>query len=303
MDQLHAMNALVRVIEAGSFSAAARQLGLGQPALSKTIKQLEERLRVRLLIRSTHGLTPTDAGLRFYERARLAIQEVEEAELEARGAGEGLSGRLRVSAATTFARLMILPRLKAFLVRHPALDIDVILDDRNIDLVSEGIDIALRMGTLADSTAVARKLASGRRSVIATPSYLANAGTPRVPTDLVHHEGVVYSQLGNTWAFRRDDAEVSVTMRGRLHVSAAEGIRAAVLADLGLAVASDWMFGPELENGAVHRVLPEWNLPRIDLWAVHPTGRLATAKARAFAAFVEELLGSGHSAQSAAPQS
>src|SRR5271156_3910781 len=115
MDRLHAMIALVRVVETGSFSAAARQLSVGQPGLSKTIKQLEERLRVRLLIRSTHGLTPTDAGLRFYERARLAIQEVEEAELEARGAGEGLSGRLRVSAATTFARLMILPRLKEFL--------------------------------------------------------------------------------------------------------------------------------------------------------------------------------------------
>jgi DNA-binding transcriptional LysR family regulator len=301
MDRLHAMIALVRVVETGSFSAAARQLGVGQPALSKTIKQLEERLRVRLLIRSTHGLTPTDAGLRFYERARLAIQEVEEAELEARGAGEGLSGRLRVSAATTFARLTILPRLKVFLARHPSLDIDVVLDDRNIDLVAEGIDIALRMGTLADSTAVARRLATGRRSVVATPSYLAQAGTPLVPTDLVHHQGLVYSQLGDSWTFRRDGAEVSVTVHGRLRVSAAEGIRAAVLADMGLAVASDWMFGPELASGAVLRVLAGWELPGIELWAVHPTGRLATARARAFAAFVEELLQpTTHSAESEA---
>src|ERR1700743_2266602 len=147
MSRLQAMTAFVRVVETGSFSAAARQLGVGQPAVSKTIAQLEERLQVRLLVRSTHTLAPTDAGLRFYERARDAIQEVDEAELEARGAGAGLSGRLRISAATTFARLMIVPHLPEFLARHPSLNIDVILDDRIIDVVSEGIDIALRMGT------------------------------------------------------------------------------------------------------------------------------------------------------------
>jgi DNA-binding transcriptional LysR family regulator len=290
MDRLQAMAAFVRVVETGSFSGAARQLGVGQPAVSKTIAQLEERLQVRLLVRSTHALAPTDAGLRFYERARLAIQEVDEAELEARGASASLSGRLRVSAATTFARLMIIPRLPEFLMRHPSLDIDVILDDRFIDLVSEGIDIALRLGTLADSIAVARKIASGRRSVIATPAYLARAGTPKTPADLAHHHAVVYSQLGDTWTFRQGDTEVSVAVRGRLRVSAAEGARAAVLADMGLAVVSDWMFAPELASGAVQRVLPEWSLRPIDLWAVFPTGRLASAKARAFADFVEGAL-------------
>src|SRR6201999_2739755 len=219
MDRLQAMTAFVRVVETGSFSGAARQLGVGQPAVSKTIAQLEERLQVRLLTRSTHALTPTDAGLRFYERACVALREVDEAELEARGAGAGLSGRLRVSAATTFARLLIVPRLPEFLSRHPALDIDVILDDRVIDLVSEGIDIALRLGTLSDSTAVARKIASGRRSVVATPAYLARAGTPKVPADLAHHHAVVYSQLGDTWIFQRGDTEISVAVRGRLRVS------------------------------------------------------------------------------------
>ena len=288
MDRLQAMIAFVRVVEAGSFSGAARQLGVRQPAVSKTIAQLEERLQVRLLVRSTHALAPTDAGLRFYERARHAIQEVDEAELEARGVGAGLSGRLRVSAATTFARLMIVPHLSAFLTRHPSLDIDVILDDRVIDLVSEGIDIALRLGVLADSAAVARKIATGGRSVVATPAYLSRAGMPKVPADLADHHAVVYSQLDDNWTFRQGATEVSVTMRGRLRVSAAEGTRAAVLADMGLAVASDWMFAPELASGAVRRVLPEWTLPPIDLWAVFPTGRLASANARAFADFVED---------------
>lgn len=291
MDRLQAMTTFVRVVETGSFSGAARQLRLGQPAVSKTVAQLEDWLHVRLLIRSSHALTPTDAGLRFYERARLAIQEVEEAELEARGAGASLTGRLRVSAATTFTRLMIIPRLPEFLARHPSLDIDLLLDDRVIDLVSEGIDVALRLGSLADSAAVARKLGSGARSVVATPAYLARTDAPKVPNDLVHHHAVVYSQLGDTWTFRKDKNETSVAIRGRLRLSAAEGIRAAVLADMGLAVTSDWMFMPELATGTVRRVLPEWALPPLDLWAVYPSGRLASAKARAFTEFIENILG------------
>lgn len=290
MDRLQAMQVFVTVVEAGSFSAAARQIGVGQPAISKSIAQLEDRLQVRLLIRSTHSLAPTDAGMRFYERARSAIREAEEAELDARGAGAGLSGRLRVSAATTFARLLIVPRLPEFLARHPDVEIDVLLDDRVIDLVSEGIDLALRMGELTDSAAIARRIARGRRSVIATPAYLARAGTPQAPADLAMHEAIVYSQLGASWTFRRNGTEASVGVRGRVRLSAAEGIRAAVLADMGLTVNSDWMFAPELDSGAVRRVLEDWELPPVDLWAVFPTGRLASAKARAFADHVESII-------------
>ena len=290
MDRLQAMTAFVRVVETGSFSQAARQLGVGQPAISKTVAQLEERLQVRLLIRSTHGLSPTDAGMRFYERAKAAIHEADEAELEAKGAGSGLSGRLRVCAATTFARLMIIPRLPKFLEEHPELEVDVVLDDRVIDLVSEGIDVALRMGELADSSAVARRLAAGRRSVVATPAYLEKHGTPNVPADLSLHQAVVYTQLGKTWTFNKDGTEASVAVSGRAQFTAAEGIRAAVMANMGLAVTSDWMFWPELQRGEVRRVLEDWALPDVDLWAVFPTGRLASAKARAFADFVQAVL-------------
>lgn len=291
MDRFQAMAAFVRVVETGSFSEAARQIGVGQPAISKTIAQLEDRLQVRLLVRSTHGLTPTDAGLRFYERAKTAIQEADEAELEARGAGASLTGQLRVSAATTFARLLVVPRLPEFLTQHPDLEIDIVLDDRVIDLVSEGVDVSLRMGQLSDSSAVARRLARGRRSVIATPAYLEQAGVPAVPAELATHEAIVYSQLENNWIFRKDGTEASVAIRGRIRVSAAEGVRAAVLANIGLTVNSDWMFAPELESGAVVRVLKDWELPPVDLWAVFPTGRLASAKARAFVDFVETAIG------------
>ncbi len=295
MDRLLAMATFVRVVEAGSFSGAARVLKVGQPAVSKTVAQLEQKLNVKLLLRSTHGLTPTEAGLRFYERARVVVQEADEAELAARGAGAGLSGRLRVSAAPTFARLYIIPYLPRFLALHPTLEIDVILDDRTIDLIAEGIDISLRMGALADSGIVARKLASSRRSVLATSEYLKRAGVPLVPADLANHETVVFSQMSNVWNFSKDGTEVSVLVRGRARFSAAEGIRAAVLADMGLTIASDWMFAPEMSSGRVSRLLENWSLPDIDLWAVFPTGRLATAKARAFAEFVEGIMNSEES--------
>lgn len=287
MDRLQAMSTYVQVVQTGSFSAAARVLRLGQPAVSKTIAQLEQHLQVRLLMRSTQGLTPTEAGLRFYEHAQVVLQEVEEAELAARGAGANLSGRLRVSAATTFARLHVIPALPRFLEAHPELEIDVVLDDRPIDLIGEGIDVSLRMGRLADTGLVARRLARTRRLVIASPAYLARVGRPKTPADLAAHQTLVFSQQDSTWEFQRAGRSVSVSVRGRARFSAAEGIRTAVLADMGLTIASEWMFTPELADGRVQAVLSDWSLPDIDLWAVFPSGRMATAKARAFAEFVE----------------
>ncbi|SDG31632.1 LysR family transcriptional regulator [Dyella sp. 333MFSha] len=293
MDRFQAMTAFVRVVDTGSFSAAARLLHVGQPAVSKTVAQLEDRLGVRLLNRSTHGLSPTEAGLRFYERATASLQEADEAELAARDASLGLSGRLRVSAATTFARLHVVPHLPRFLADHPELQVDMILDDRVIDLVAEGVDLSLRMGTLNDSGAVAQKLATGGRSLLATPAYLKRAGEPKRPADLADYQVIAGSQFVGAWAFTRDGTEVSVQVSGRARFSAAEGIRAAVLAGMGLTVASDWMFADEIASGTVKRVLTDWTLPSIDLWAVYPSGRLASAKARQFASFVQGAL-AGH---------
>jgi DNA-binding transcriptional LysR family regulator len=296
MDRLAAMETFVRVVETGSFSAAARILDVGQPAVSKTVAQLEERLGVRLLMRSTHGLSPTDAGQNFYDHAKQAIQRAEEAELAARGAGASLSGRLRISAAVTFARLHVVPRLPKFLAAHPGLTMDVVLDDRVIDLVEEGVDVALRMGSLGESSLTARKLASAPHYVLGTPTYFARSGVPATPAELSGHAAVIYAQEGDTWSFRRGATEVSVGVSGRLRITAAEGVRAGVLADMGLAIASAWMFGPELASGAVRAVLTDWSLPAVDLWAVYPTGRMPSAKARAFAAFVEAELKSVYSA-------
>ena len=291
MDRLGLMMTFVRVLETGSFSAAAKQLRVGQSAVSKSVAQLEEWLGVRLLLRSTRGLKPTEAGQTYYQLARRTIEEAEEADLAARETNAALAGRLRVSGGVTFTRLYLLPRLTAFLAAHPKLSIEFILGDRPVDLIEEGVDIALRYGPLGDSSLVGRKIATARRLVLGAPDYFNRAGVPMAPTDLIGHDTVIYTRDrggGSNWTFRKDGTETSVTLSGRLQLNSSEGVRAAVLNGLGLAIVSQWLFGPELARGTIRTVLLDWTLPEIELWMVFSTGRMANAKARAFAAFVED---------------
>jgi DNA-binding transcriptional LysR family regulator len=292
MDRLAAMDAFVRVVDAGSFSGAAKQLHMGQSAVSKAIAQLEERLHVRLLLRTTRRLTPTEAGRNFYERAKRSIEEVREAELVARGASATLSGPLRIQATVAFALLHVIPCLPTFLAQHPGLDVDLVIDDRNINLVEFGIDIGLRLGRPGNSKLNARKIAQCQTLVIGTPSYFNAAGVPRMPADLVQHRVIIYDQPlgGATWVFRQGPAEASVSLNGRVHLNDTVGVRGCVLADLGLAIASEWMFAPELKANTVKAVLSDWSLPLVEAWAIFPAGRQASAKARAFARFIERQM-------------
>jgi DNA-binding transcriptional LysR family regulator len=292
MDRLHEMELFVRVVETGSFSAAARDLKLGQPAISKTIAALEERLGVRLLVRSTRQLSPTEAGTAFYEHALRAIAEANEADAAAQGAGAGLEGRLRICAPVTFARLHLVPKLGAFLDAHPRLRLELVMDDRVIDLVAENIDAALRLGHLSDSSLRARKLAEAERYVVATPAYFKKRGIPENPTELLEHDGIVYGQAsgGQEWLFRRGTSETSIRLRARLTLSAAEGVREAVLAGQGFTITSRWMFAPELASGAVLPVLKEWKLPPMELWVIYPSGKLTSTKARAFTKWFETTI-------------
>jgi DNA-binding transcriptional LysR family regulator len=292
MDRLHEMELFARVVETGSFSAAARDFKLGQPAISKAIAALEERLGVRLLVRSTRQLAPTEAGTAFYERAVRAIAEANEAEAAAQGAGAGLEGRLRICSPVTFARLHLVPKLGVFLDAHPKLRLELVMDDRPIDLVAESIDAGLWLGTLADSALTVRKLAQAERRVVASPTYLARRGVPKTPEDLLDHDAIVYRQSsgGQEWLFRRGTFETSIRIQGRLTLSAAEGVREAVLAGQGLAISSRWMFAAELQAGEVVSLLNEWTLPAMDLWAVYPSGRLTSTKARAFVKWFENVI-------------
>ena len=289
MDRFVAMKSLISVVESGSFSLAGRQLSIGQPAISKSIAQLEKRLAVRLLVRSTRGLMPTEAGQRFYELARRAVAAAEDAEMAARGADSDLAGRLRVSVPAVFASVHIVPRLSAFLSAHPDLSLEIISYNRDSDLIEQGVDVAIRIGSLRDSSMTARKLATSNRFVLGSPLYFEHAGIPRTPAELGKHDAIIYTLegSGDTWTFRKGSVEMSVKTLGRLRVSAKESVRAAVLSGVGLAIASEWAFRPELETGAVRRVLTDWTMPTSDIWAVFPTGRMISAKARNFVAFVE----------------
>ncbi len=290
MDRLGLMETYIRVLEAGSFTNAARQLNIGQPAVSKSIAQLEKQLGVRLLIRSRRSMKPSEAGQLYYEHARRTIAEAEEAVVAVRATDARLAGRLRVSADTTLTKLYLVPRLSTFLATHPDLSIEFVLHDGTVDLVEEGVDIGLRYGPLCDSALVARKIASTRRLVLGTPGYFARVGIPKSPDELLDREAVIYTHdLGwmNVWQFRKNGTETATALSGRLRLNVSEAVRAAVLRGLGFTIAPQWAFAPDLASGAVRPVLTEWALPDIELWVVLPMGKMTNAKARAFAAFVE----------------
>jgi DNA-binding transcriptional LysR family regulator len=292
LDRLSALEIFVRVVDTGSFSAVARSQRVGQPAISKAVVQLEGWLGVGLLMRSTRKVVPTEAGKVFYERAKRTLAEADEAVAAARGSASGLSGTLRVSTSVCFGRLHVIPSLATFMTDHPELEIDLVLDDRNVDLVNEGIDVALRMGAMPDSNMTARRLAESRRIVVATPAYLERHGTPTSPGELISHQAIIYGRgdTNGSWTFRKGTAEVSVALQGRLRVTAAEGLREAVNCGLGLAISPEWTFSPELRSGKVVPILDDWSLPATNLSAIYPTGRLASTKARAFVSFVERSM-------------
>lgn len=293
MDLINTMRSYVRVHETRSFSAAAKDLRVSQPSVSKAVAQLEQELGVQLFLRSTRGLAPTDAGQKFYEHAIRTLEEADLALNSVKGGDAPLTGRLRVSGTITFMRQHIIPKLPVFLEKHPRLSIDFLLDDGNIGLVEEGAEVALRMGKLASSSLTARKIGQCRRIVVATPGYLAKHGVPHQPGDLIEHDAIVLSrgEGGDVISFTRDDISTEVVLQARLRISALEGLRAAVLAGLGVAIASEWIFDDELASGQVVEVLSDWRMQTLDLWAVSPAGaRHASAQARAFIAFVEEQL-------------
>jgi DNA-binding transcriptional LysR family regulator len=295
VDRLAALEIFVQVVDAGSFSAVARRQRIGQPAVSKAVVQLEQWLGVSLLLRSTRSVAPTEAGRVFYERAKRMVEDADEAVMAAQGNANGLSGKLRVSASICFGRLHIIPSLSAFLAEHPDLDLELVLDDRYVDLINEGIDVALRTGAMPDSNMTARRIAEGRCMVVATPAYLKRHGTPTSPDELVGHQAIILTRGGgrDSFTFRKDGAEVSVALQGRLKVTQGEGLREAVNCSLGFAVCPEWLFTPELKSGKLVPILEDWSLPPANLSAVYPTGRFASTKARAFVSFVERCLAAG----------
>ena len=284
MDRLDAIRVFLRVAETGSFSAAAREAGLGQPAVSKQIAALEAHLGAQLLRRTSRSLALTEAGEGFYEACLRLIADLDTAESLV-GRGRLLpSGLVRVSVAPVFGRLYVTPLLPNFLARYPDVSVEITASRRAVDLVEDGVDVAVRNGALPNSTLVARTLGASPVVTVASPAYLAARGEPVTPADLDRHDAIVFVARGEVrpWTFAAPGGPLLLHPRGRFRTGDAEQTRAAVLAGLGLAQSPVWLFAPDLASGAVRPVLRGSEPPPIPISLVRPADRRLPARVRVF---------------------
>jgi len=290
-DRLQELAVFIRAAESGNFSKAARELGLSQPSVSRIIGELETRLDVKLLLRTTRRISLTDAGALFLDRAREVLAELEDAEDAARGR-DSLRGTIRLVIPVLYGTREVVPRLYDFLTRHPLLRVELSVADERQDLVAEGADVAIRLGELDDSAFGARKLTTLERYLVASPRYLEARGTPKRPADLVQHD-CIFGPGGfgrATWTFEHDGAVTSVDVRGRIHTNSGPGVFASAMAGLGIAMASRVMCGPELKGGALKRLLADYRLEPVEVHAVFPGGPRPSTKVRAFVEFLAAAL-------------
>jgi DNA-binding transcriptional LysR family regulator len=285
----------VRTVESGSFSKAAREFGLSQPSVSRSIAALERRLGVKLLIRTTRQVSATDAGDALLGRARDALLAIDEAESAARGA-DRLAGVLRVALPPEYGVRRIVPLLPAFFARHPLLKVDLMMSDRYENLIAEGADVALRIGDLPDSSFVARKLESARRLFIAAPSYLARRGAPASLADLAGHDVIGGpADVGDeTWIGRRNGRIERQLVSFRVRSRSATGVVACAVAGLGVATASIWMCAEALASGEAVEILTDYALDPVQAYVVFPAGHRPSQRARAFSDYLEHALSPVH---------
>jgi DNA-binding transcriptional LysR family regulator len=295
MARLADFSLFLRVLDSGSISAAARGLGLSAAVASQRLGRLERELGVRLLHRTTRSLRGTPEGLLLAERGRSSVEELVALTSRLSRSARDVTGTLRVSVSASFGRQYISPVLPAFLARNPRLELSIDFSDQLQELVSEGLDLAIRIGRLQDSNLVARRLATDRRVLCAAPSYLLERGTPRTPDDLAAHDCLLLSggpQPHGVWRLTAPGGgEVSVRVRGRFETNLGEALRDAALGGLGIALHSTWHVCEDLRAGRLQLVLPEYPLADGGIYAVTPQRRQIPARVRAFVEFLVESLG------------
>jgi DNA-binding transcriptional LysR family regulator len=280
-----------RVIKAGSLSAAARELNSTPAMISKRLTRLEDRLGVKLLHRTTRRLTPTEVGQSFFDRVLAVLAAVEDAESVAASDNTRPRGLLRVSLPTAFGRLHVAPRLKAFLDENPELKLHVDLDDGYVDLVAGAFDVAVRIGTLPDSSLIARRLAPNRRVLCAAPAYLERYGMPRTLDELHQHRLLAAAPL-NVWRLEGAGGSCVFKPQSSLQTNSSEIVREAVLTGLGIGFRSTWDIANELKLGTLTRVLPEYGgSPDVNIYCVYPGRRLVPPKVRAFVDYFAGVFG------------
>jgi DNA-binding transcriptional LysR family regulator len=294
LDALTDIAVFVRVVERGSFTLAAEDLELSRAVVSKYLSRLEERLGARLLNRTTRRLSLTEAGAALFEASRGAIERIEEAEAAVAQLQSEPRGRLRVSAPMSFGILHLGPALAEFARRHPRVTLDVRLDDRYVNLVEEGVDVAVRIGSLTDSSLVARKLAITRALVCASPAYLAEHGEPETPEDLASHNCLIYSYLStaNVWRFIAPDGrEIPVAVNGTFRINNGIVLGEAAVAGHGILVSPSFYVAELLRSGRLKRILERYRLRELGIHAVYPQRGHVPPKVRAFVDFLAQRFG------------
>jgi LysR family transcriptional regulator for bpeEF and oprC len=291
MDRLDAMQLFVRVVESGSFSKAARAEGVVQSTVSKQIAALEDHLGAQLLNRTSRGIGLTAAGQDFYDSAVRLLGELEEAEARVGRGQIAPSGLVRVATSAGIGRMYLVPRLPEFFARYPEIRLDFDVTERHVSLIEDGVDVALRIGNLADSTLIARRIGSAGMATVATPAYLDRAGEPRTPADLAAHAcvGFIFQDAPQPWRFNGPAGPIVIEPRGAFRSNDAEHIRAAVLAGVGIGHNAGWLYAPEIASGALKPLLGDFAPHPNPIHAVTPAGRRVPGRVRVFIDFLAEV--------------
>jgi DNA-binding transcriptional LysR family regulator len=292
MDRFQEMQSFSAVVDAGSFTQAAESLGLPKAAISRHVAELETRLGVRLLHRTTRRLSLTEEGEVFYARAKELLAGVAEAEMEISSRSRAASGLLRINAPVTFGNLQLAPLWGVFRGLHPQVSLEITLSDRVVDLVEEGFDMAIRIATLPSSTLISKRLASTRVVLCASPSYLAQHGEPQQPSELSQHAVIAYSYWsgGDEWQFDGPQGQTSVRVRPCIRTNSGDTCRAAALAHQGIILQPDFLVGRDLAAGSLRELMPQFHSVELGIYALYPSRKHVAPKVRALIDFLAERL-------------
>lgn len=292
MDQLSAMRAFVRVVQTGSFSATGREMKTSQTTISKKVAALEKKIGVKLLARSSrdHALTP--AGAKYYQTCVDILGELDEAETEARSETASPQGTVRISAPVAFGRILLAPIMAEFFQRYPDIKVDLRLSDRHTDLISDGIDVAIRARQLEDSTLVARHLFDNPMLVLAAPSYLDRNGTPKKPDDLTQHNCLIYSgmQEVNIWRFTKEDKEHSVAVSGNFQSDNGDVLLEVALTGMGIVILPIWMVESHIKAGRLKQIMSDYLGQNLPFNAVYLQSRYTPLKVRCLIDYLKDKL-------------
>jgi len=296
MDRIKGIRLFIRVVELGSFSKAANDLGIAQSTATKLVAQMERQLGSRLLHRTTRGVTPTEIGALYYEKCRLIAMHVDEAQNVSALLQSQVRGTLRISTSVAFGRRALVPRVLGFMRQHTKLSIDLNFEDRYVDLVEQGVDVAIRLGRLAESTYGARLIGTNPWTVVAAPSYLEDHGEPGTPEELARHDALIYSsvQTDARWHLTGPDGLAhAVTVTGPLRSNNLSALLAAASDGLGVTALPLYVANSAIASGALVPLLTSWTLPSQEIHAVYPSPRMVPAKVRRLVDWLQARFGPG----------